>query len=568
MIGLYYAGLTNRPLLLFLQLAILVLGIRLIVKARERLVSYISGLARPLPRYTVLLSALWLGAFLLYAAHPQRLYDQLSYHLVIAKRLLTLGNPFGHDSHLWIAGPVEFAFVWHRNLLPDDLMQIALAQSAVYLAAVGGMLAAFFLGVEHAGRRYSKRTLPLLVLATIMTLPVFIPNSEAVNIAKPGAILMAGCALMLALTARKQIQWLPIAIFMSLVFISTKATFLHAAIAGLSLLTFRGLRRGLDAYHPGLFVLGGLCLVATVAKNFFETGHFLYPADGRFIQSVFSDLRTVEYWQNIAFGKTEGGLHAWLGPFHLMKRNPAALAWLVVLGVTAIVARVNLNTATKSILLFLACYTLLWPVFYSEHIYSRFVAPAVGALLLLGCQLLAAAPPRMHLSLITLSILLALSVSQLEVVATKIYKWNKSTSHAAFYSQYPRIETARQLASLNINGNLLIADDTAKFFFNKPVLHGTLIPRERQLWQQFLADPSKAARTHKLSAMIRRAPDSRSAQSSDPFLGPIGEVWNQLHQRGQVLRVGQDEILYSYCFFKEPNCKVQAALPLEPARFL
>ena len=51
-----------------------------------------------------------------------RLYDQLNYHLVVAKKILLNGSPFVNtfDSHIFLSGIVEYAFVWPRAFIDND----------------------------------------------------------------------------------------------------------------------------------------------------------------------------------------------------------------------------------------------------------------------------------------------------------------------------------------------------------------------------------------------------------------------------------------------------------------
>src|SRR5437588_28637 len=76
--------------------------------------------------------------FILFAAHPQRIYDQLNYHLVVGELVVRDGQPFtgAWDPHAMFTGVVEWGLSWHRSWGGSKLFFHGLAQIAVYFATV------------------------------------------------------------------------------------------------------------------------------------------------------------------------------------------------------------------------------------------------------------------------------------------------------------------------------------------------------------------------------------------------------------------------------------------------
>src|SRR5439155_14325815 len=66
--------------------------------------------ARPWERWLVRGALLVRAVFILFAAHPQRIYDQLNYHLVVGDLVVRDGQPFtgAWDPHAMFTGVVEW----------------------------------------------------------------------------------------------------------------------------------------------------------------------------------------------------------------------------------------------------------------------------------------------------------------------------------------------------------------------------------------------------------------------------------------------------------------------------
>jgi hypothetical protein len=550
-LGAFYFNLIDKGFLWITQLAIVAYALSRLPKLKDDFQGSFSHLLASENRKYVLFCCGWVGLALLFAAHPQRLYDQLNYHLVVSKQLFLAGDPFKHayDPHILMTGPLEFSIGWLRNLIADDLFVIAAGQATVFIASVGGVIFALLHALELRGK-FSMQWCLLLVLL----IPAMIPNNEMVQIVKPGGLLLSACVLLLVLFDDDEIQWLPVALFVGLLFIATKLTFIHAVLAGSILLGRKGLWENLLKYRLYLYGLSLGCFALVIFKNYFEMGHLLYPADGFLIESAFSDQETVNYWQGIAYSGETSLWQKYQGPFKLLWRNPALLIWTILLLVLPWSQFKTHFRNIKTPLLFMGAYWLTWPLFYGSEAFSRFVAPFVGSVIYLGWLGLIHSPPRWKKAATVVSAILAFSVSHIDVHLMKIYRWNQTSTLDAFASQFPRIKTAKQLNDMHLKGSMIMVDDAGKYFFDQGAFHGTIAPYERRMWEEFKNSSQASAAKYELSAMVQTNPDYTGEAARDHLLGPFGQVWQKLSPHGDQIPMGRDLVLYSRCNFRAKPC--------------
>ncbi len=494
---------------------------------------------------------------LAYAAHPQRQYDQLNYHLLVAKLLLDGGAiPVGHfDTPLFIAGPVEYAFAWVRALVPSDLFELGAGQFWVYFAAIPAAIMAIVLGARNA----AKETRAQLALVALLVLPAVLPNEEFVRLAKPNASLLAGSFVILAaMTARREI-FVAVATGLGLMMIAVNQTFLHAALALVVVaVAVPSLRRRLRvsalARAPGLVVLGVLCLTVAVVKSQVLTGTPFYPSSARFIASPLANEWTLMFWGSVAAAGETTKWSRFLGGLALIWRSPALAGWLALsLGGAAWCGRRRLRRLWP-LTVFVAAYALTWPLFYGYQIGGRFVAAYFGGVVMLGCGALLVAPPRLRRLLVFVAVLASATCFGLDVMMRKLFLWNRGTLNAAVELQFPRFATARWLDRKVKPEATIIVDDPAKFFFDMRVFHSTLSPREQELWARLQTTPQEAAAETGLTALVARRAHLAESDTPGSMEGPILAVWRKLEPFGRIAYIGPDAVLYSNCGFQRFPC--------------
>lgn len=505
----------------------------------------------------------WVGAALLvklielgFAAHSQRLYDQLNYHLVVAKKAILHGSPFAgtFDTHVLFSGLVEFAFSWAYALLPNDLFLIAFGQSWIYLSIMGAVVFAWC-SVGSRAMSESKIDNTIVFALVILVYPALIPNAEIARIAKPDGLLFAATTVLLLAYGDRRVAWLPLCLGFGALFVACKLTFVHAGI-GFAVLAAvrRPLWFGSLRTWVGSGVIGCLALAFFLYKNLAVGGSPLYPADSLFWPSSLADEQTVAYWRGIAFGSDDTFVGRMLGAVKVLWRHPLLVYWAAVVAVASMWYRKTLTSGGSSarhVVWFLAAYVLAWPFFYDSQIYSRFVSPYPAAVLVLVLLTLGKLPvfPRRLIALC--GILVALSSSHIDVKLLKIWQGLHTDAAKAFAQQHPRYLSA-QFVNRNLpKDSLVLLDDPAQLTFDMHTLYSVLSPPERSIWQNILAESSVAAARWQISALVRR----RSREGRPVFpAGPIDQAWQALDALGTVQQVGDDEILSSSCFFQAYPC--------------
>lgn len=491
---------------------------------------------------------------LLFAAHPQRLYDQLNYHLVASKRVLSFGgltSPI-YDPHLFIAGPVEYAMLWPRSLIDSDFFALAVGQSWVFAATVLPMLfAVFLLTREHARHRVVAWTLMLAV-------PAFIPQNELVGMLKPGAFLLSGTflALLSPLISRRVL--VAVALPFALLFTACSPTYIHAslALAFAAIIAERARPLRLLRATPLLW-LSVVVFGLTLMKSITLTGTPFYPNDAKFFDTWAADAETLAYWKHIGFSRGESFVERWWGALDVPSRNLGLSIWLVccLLAACVIVLKRDWRWRGPRLpIVFAFAFVAIWPLFYDSGAYSRFVASYVAALLAVGAAVLIHTEGRLRRALLAATAIAGLSVSHVEVMSRKIFEWNQTTVLRAFARQFPRALSSLSVNQLARPKDSVLADDAGKFFFDAAVLHGHLAPEERRIWGNLLSRPKETAMAIRLKAIVIEKIYRDDPKRPIPFAGPINEAWEGLAPHGQIAYVGKDAILYSDCYFQENPC--------------
>jgi hypothetical protein len=511
---------------------------------------------KQIPRPKELSKWLWVPGILiglqaLFAAHPQRLYDQLNYHLVPAKRFFLEGDLFHNsfDPHVFMDGPVEFAYVWIRAILNSDLGMLSAGQTWMFFTALGGL---YFVGALLC---YEKnKWLPMIVMIGIF--PFLMPNNEIFSTSKPDGLAGLSAAIFIALAYRFPQYRIWLFVALSLVFVPVKITYAHAVLAfGLLLLPQlkKDRLRGWHQWWP-LLAFGILCCTALFVKNITLTNSLLYPADGSLFPSDVYGEVTHAYWRKNSYGN-EGFFQRYLGPYFLWARRPGFIGVLVlVLGLVAYKWKTIPWSNLKFGLAFLGVFWLLWPFFFRSDIYARFVAPmsfGLGMIVFLFALNLKS----INRTVLILISLIALAFSSTEVILTKLVVWNSGDAASAMTLQWPRVRTTHFLENKTDSTELIVVDDASKAFFNSGILHGIIGPKELNAWEEFKQAPKETALRYKVVALVKAASDEYNPHSFDSNLKGIDRLWSNLEPFGKVEKVGVDLVLFSECYFQKLPCQ-------------
>jgi hypothetical protein len=497
---------------------------------------------------TLLLVAL----YALYAAHPRRLYDQLNYHLVLGRIFLILREPIEKvlDSHIFFSSSVEYAFMWVSSAFLDDFFLISVGQTLIFLSSIGTIVAAIFMILRSATDSRSLNYLGIVALTLAFST---IPNNELIRIAKPDALTLSGTMLLFSCYFRKDLRdfWLLAAI--ACVVLSVKVTFAHALIAffipffRLTIFSKESFKRWLP-----LLTVGLLAIAVNVAKSLILTGSPLYPMDSRWFVTEFSGDMTQAYWQEVAFTEhPEPFVERWLGLVKLIAQSPGLAILIPVLALMCFFlwkrgALRERQVSLNQVVVFLGVYGLVWPFFFRADIFSRFVAPATGALIVLCVIMLSYLPKIWFQRMAGLLVLLMLGTSNLEVMVRQVLNWNQGSTRAAMISQHPVFEAAEIINQTATSyDDLVLVDNPAVYFYNVKTLFSRLTPRESAVWQDFQDDPQEAVRRHRALAMVRSK--TFVQQRSDglyKYNGPFLEIWSKLADQGTIVETSHHQILF------------------------
>jgi len=475
----------------------------LLQQARRGFASLFDGRTE---RYVVGAALFVQVVFILFAAHPQRIYDQLNYHLVVGELVVRDGQPFtgAWDPHAMFTGVVEWGLSWHRSWGGSKLFFHGLAQIAVYFATVPALILAGLL---------LARPTALWFAALCLALPGVVPENSILRMAKPDGVVLALVALALAVLPRSTLA----ALGLCLLSMACKASAFHGALALGAAAVAVGYRRG----TPWIALLGAAALAVQLCKNALVFANPVYPALGALFPSWATDAWTEQYWRGFAFEHLPRW-RGWLGPVFFLW--PAR----VLAGMLLIAAVWQRPRQVKPIVVFAASYAVLWPLFYGGTIPARFVSPFSAGLLVLWWLLVAslAQPARRRVEI--LSLLLAITVCGLGWAAMNIVKWNHASAVDAYAMQWPRIHAPE------------------KFFFDAKLLYEEpLSPRERAILQGLREDAVHTAAANKVKAVIVGA--------GHPMSPGMQRIWDALRSRGRVLELPPDRVLFSECYFCPPR---------------
>jgi hypothetical protein len=545
-------GVASRTLLLLGTLAVVAaaffswrLAAPVVGRARAAMAELYAN-ASPLERW------LWLGALALqaiawiFAAHPQRLYDQLNYHLVVGDLIVRQGQPFyALDAHVSFAGVIEYAFAFHRAWTDSRLAFVALAQVAVMAVTIPLLIGCCL--------RLGRGSLGLFAVLGL-ALPGLIPETFMLRMAKPDGIALTAAVVLLALLVDAPAGWRHAAIALSAMFIACKLTFVHAIIGLTAAWAVARPPSGKRREWLPLVAVGLACAALQFGKNALLFENPLYPMAATIFPSPASDEATSVLWRLVAF-ENNSRFTGWLGPI-LVGRDGAALLLLVLVAASfALWSRwrglpqsSSADDARRSATVgaFLLAFWVVWPLFYGGTIAPRFTGPFWGGLLVLFVLLFARVNDLVQKKrLLVVCATIALFSSQLDRSVPGLVRANLTSAEEAFAQQWPRLRTAALLNSRTRPLDTVIADRPEKLFFDARLLmHDPLSPRERAMLEDLRQSPLAAAERYRVAALVV---DTTHAPA--PMLT---ELWKRLAAHGHVLHVGPDRILVSPCYFRSP----------------
>ena len=562
--ALSLAGLEAGPVLLTLFAALLP-GALLIVAHRDLRRRLAPALIRPFPdglqrRHALLLPGLvHQGLFLLMAAHPQRLYDQLNYHLVVGRNLLQYGRVDAGvgDPHVLMTGMLEYAAAALRYGVDDPLLAIAQGQVLTWFMTVPVILVALA-GLWPEGR--SGRSAFLAV--ALLIVPALLPDyGTDFRLAKADACLLAWAMVMLYVLLRERPQRLPLLLAPTAIGLAMKITALHYLLALLPLFFLRA-RPGLP--WRSLLICLPFCLPFGVflLKNTLWLGNPVYPAQLPFFPSPVVDGAAMEYWRSIRLAGESGGrdlfgILTWplRGPVLLL--IPAALFLLVRRQATPETDR-RLTGRLRGCLLTAAAFTLVLPLFFSGQVYTRFLYPGFAPLLAM-LPLLAARGRGLTTPAALLLLLPCLAFSRMDLNLRRMVNWNQTDAVTHMMNQEGFYAVARTVNPMSRPGDhVLTWVDSVRYFFRAGVILADHppSPNERRMTRDFHRDPVAAAATHRIMAIIWHEDRMATAAALPP----------RLRERCEFFRFGKTRACISTCYFQQRHCVLSRRPdPLRPA---
>jgi hypothetical protein len=541
-----------------------------VAEARHAFAAWVAA-AQPYERWLWRIGVAMQVIAWLFAAHPQRLYDQITYHLVVGQLVVRDGQPFSgaYDPHVSFAGLVEYALAWHRAWGGSRLFYNAVGQVAVMAATVPVLVA--------CGLWLGRASLGLLGLLCI-ALPGLIPECLMLRMAKPDGVIMTGAVLLLAMLARAPEGWRYAALAVAGMMLGCKITFGHAAIAlAAAFVVARPPQGRLREWIP-LSIMGLSCVSLQLGKNAARFGNPVYPTAASLFPSPWSDATTQAYWTQIAFGG-ESRLTGWLGPF-LLGRDGGALVLFVLAAAAlvlwrrhqsqlaspkasasltpAVAARAPANATPAqsaahrplaAAIAFLAVFWATWPLFYGGHIEHRFIAPFSGGLFVLFVLLEARLGDADRRRLLILCACAGVLSAQFDRSLPGLWRYDTRSAEAAYLLQWPRLQTAETLNPELKPGDTIVADKPDKLYFDARVLFtAPLSPQERAILEELRRDPIAAALRYRVKALV--------VYRERPVEPLMQAIWQGLKSRGELQQIGPDRVLWSPCYF-QAGCKMR-----------
>ncbi len=471
-----------------------------------------------------------------HAGHPQRMIDQVNYHLVVGHLVVRDGQPFTatSDPHVFFSGIVEYGLAWHQAWTHSTLLFVALAQVAVMLATVPVLIA--------CGLIVGEQSLVLLGVL-LFAIPAVIPEATVLRTAKPDGIILTAVVLLLTFLAEETEGWLLLATAVLALALAAKITAIHAAIGLAACCAVWRPRRGRPADFVPLLVIGLAALALQWGKNAAYLGDPFYPVGAGITGSPAWDDTAREYWNTVAFdGRPRWS--GWLGPLLYAWRGGTLVACVVAALVCSRGAREPRRSRfLHALLAFAGAYVLAWPIFYGDRISPRFLAPLTAVVLVIWWSLQPGGGARFRPWLWTTCVVAALLTSQLDVIVPRLSRWDRVSAAESYAQQYSKFRTATALGpELGVN-DALIADRPEKLLFEaRLICDSPYSPRDRAELEELRQHPAEVARRLRLKAIV--------VDGAEPMSASIAAAWKALEPHGTERRIGSDRVLWSSTYFQ------------------
>lgn len=474
-----------------------------------------------------LMITIWI-IYLLNAAHPQLKYDQFNYHLVVAKKLITNGSPFLHnlDQATILAGILEYGYAVFYAILPDDLFLTAASQAAATVTFFPLMLFSF----AWIERRTVQRANLLGTFSFSIAVLAMFPEAGLFGMAKPAVWVTAGSMLMFAALALPLSSWIFLHLVVLCLLAAAKTSALLLGLIPICALAvqFRSWPKDLVNHQLNWATMFALtCLGLALFKNGWHSGNPIFPAPNPFFGTSENLVGVSKFFAEIQLAGQSAATRA-LGPILAFKK-----AWLVA-GTIALAGAGYLMGLGRlprnrrpflSLIGFVVVFSVLWPMFYQNDIYVRFVAFYYIALVLLGFYLcIGLDSPKTRRAAALLIVSTSLLFSHLDVMVANIFRLNRRTAESAMRNQHWSYEAAEYLNQRMTANDIVISADPAKVFYRGTLVctcGGGSTALEHQIVEN-LRQGLKQPNNRRVTALVR--------QRGTP--GPLQELWGKSAEKG------------------------------------
>lgn len=326
----------------------------------------------------------------LYASFPDYRYDQWNYHLLVGKYISLIGpfkKPIFYDP-VFFSGSFEYWSISPRLISQNDVWNHCAANAFSFSCFFIGFCALIWEFCRHL--KFHPGTLFLTTICLLFA----IPDHEALVSAKPDPqLIVIGMAILSLLIFKKDYdkrRWFLIGLFL-IYPISFKLTYLHfSGAVSLSIVTLFLLRREIPNFK-GLFAgifLGFVLTLPFFIKNYLFFGNPVHPIQFAFLKSSYWNNNFSEYWNGVSHrcDSIQSFLNTLLlSPFSFLGHITLFFV-MIVLCLSLVKKHKNFwmqyRTAFLRCILAMGFYFLIWPIFFDDAIFARFLYASLSVAVL------------------------------------------------------------------------------------------------------------------------------------------------------------------------------------------
>lgn len=466
------------------------------------------------------------AVFTLFAATPQNIYDQMSYHLVVPNMLLheVAPNVAMLDSHFYVTGAYEFGLAWLVPLLPNTDLLIGAAQVYTWLLAFGATFMIVWQLLQTFNVQTSRSATSLFFALALLTC---FPDGALARFAKPDILLgvAVGWMVVAAMTEEAE-RWAALGFLLAISLLALKTTALLSTAAFMVLFAWLcwSRRRVLEVSLPLLsLVISPVILVfATRVSN---GATMFFPADIKWFDAPEATITARQYWPAIArpqlLTNTEFVVHV----VSMMFGHPIVLS-LVICGVALAFFR---GRQWRSLLSSMWCglviafsFFLLAIVGFGANPFWRFWSPGICALFFTAMYAVFAltsdhpAPRKWVMVIVAIGML---AFCRIDVAVGKLWRFHRDSISVSMNKQLPMRNPSLWLNDKIPEGKLVVGNDHNKVYLLKPLLYHYLSSREIAAWQEIESSLDHGKWPDSVGALVVRA-DAIRHDCVDPALCP------------------------------------------------